>query len=208
MWGAACDAVLTPNLELAWTADLPGYEAARLSARKAVFATFTNTQSVAATDKINPVIEDFLHRIRCGMLKESDPELVCIKALAPKRHFIRRAINEAFKTARKRVKQKAFHGFDSSQTLFADVNLFRLGVLAQGWLCDLFWMMSDKTIADCIQRRHLKDGGCNRNTVTRIIKEMALKKGPLLVKGVSKENQLVFHTDYVPLLEKFAKDEK
>jgi len=103
--------------------------------------------------------------------------------------FIKRLVEE-LKSARKRVPGAP------------QFSKFR-ALLVAHWMHHGFWLMPDDLIARIATTRKMKPDGCNRQTITKAVKELQLVKHPdtahrPIVKDFAKGGKLIFRDDYPP----------
>jgi hypothetical protein len=173
----------------------PGYETAVQSARNAVVKLYSKTPEAQVgfdqktkTFNTGKQFEYDLgkHLIAHGFITEgpeSKIDEVIKLGMEVKGTGIIEEIRQALHNAEKleAPKPRWHRGF----------NLTR-GVVAFFWVREHLWLMTDETIKDWFNRkaRRLKDGGINRQTVTKMVKELGLKKSPRpLVKELNKSGE-------------------
>jgi hypothetical protein len=189
-----------PPLAYAWTRDLGGYEAARMSAVNALHREWASGQAAAAGHSSKtPEIDEFLFLIRAGRIKKGDPVIEEAINVADKRGYsgnIRERIVQELHNAEKRV-PKDFCDFNVSKSFFYDLNWFHM-TLAALWVRCLFWLMPDALIVDFLLRK--KAGPpTTRQAVSQAVLQMGLvKHEPLLVKSIGRGFELVFVEGYPP----------
>jgi len=76
-------------------------------------------------------------------------------------------------------------------------------VIASNWMRYGFWLMPDDLVARIATTTKMKPHGCNRQTITKIVKELHLVKHRdtarrPIVKGIGKDGILVFREGYPP----------
>jgi hypothetical protein len=193
------DLILKPLPDLSWTENLPGYEDARLSAENAMRRIFASTAAARAGFEAghpeSVLLEVFFHKVRVGLIQADSPEILQILQHAQQVGgtvaylFIERLYAE-LNNARKRV-------FGAPQ-----FPQFRV-LLVCCWVRDLFWLMSDDLVARVVTTRRMKPDGCNRQTITKAVKELGLVKHQdtarrPIVKGLGRDGFLIFREGYPP----------
>jgi hypothetical protein len=175
-----------------WTADLPGFEEAQLSARNAIMFLVAQTEAMRCSFEADSAyIEQLLFSIRAGLIGPADNRIIELIRHAQqigKGRTIYRGIDAALHDAERR-KRKG--------TVLFDLNTFRL-TLAYFWIGFLFWLMSDGNIAAFIANldSSLK---CDPSSVTKARKDLRLIKSErLLVKAVGKNFHWTFVSGYPP----------
>jgi hypothetical protein len=177
-----------PLEKLSWTRNIEGYENAKLSAVNAIARLYAATDAAqAGFESETAVLDVFLYKVRAGLIQSDSPEIP--RRLQYAQHinkadwFIKRLSTE-FNNAKKRVP-------DAPQ-----FNQFRTQIVVV-WLRYGFWLMSDDLIARTATTIKLKPDGCNRQTITKAVKQLGLVKhqdtarAPI-VKGLGKNGVLIF----------------
>jgi hypothetical protein len=185
-----------PVRVLDWTKDLPGYEDARLSAENAMRRIYAATDAAqVGFESEAPTFDVFFHKVRVGLIRANSLEILRWLQYAQRIGetesylFIERLADE-LKNAKKRVPGAP------------QFNWFR-ALLARCWMRNGFWLMSDDLIARRVTTIRLKPDGCNRQTITKAVKELGLVKhqdtarAPI-VKGFGKDGALIFREGYPP----------
>jgi len=191
--------VLEPLPTLTWTKNLAGYEDARLSAENAMRRIYTSTDAARvgyeAGHPESVLLDVFFHKVRNGLIQADNPKILELLQYAQQVGktqaylFIARLADE-LKNARKRVPgAPQFPPFRA--------------LLVTTWVHHGFWLMSDDLIARIATTRKMKPDGCNRQTITKIVKELHLVKHRdtarrPIVKGIGKDGILVFREGYPP----------
>ena len=193
------DFILEPPAELSWTKNLDGYDDARLSAENAIRRIFALTAAAhAGFEAGHPesvLLEVFFYKVRNGLIRADNPKILLMLKYAQQVGktqaylFIARLADE-LKNAQKRVPGRA------------QFPQFR-ALLVSHWMHHLFWLMSDDLIARIATTRRMKRDGCNRQTITNIVKELHLVKHRdtvrrPIVKDMGKGDVLVFREGYPP----------
>jgi hypothetical protein len=158
--------ILEPVPNLAWTKQLDGYEDAQISAENAIRRIWSGMDAAQAGLKGDPWLDVCLYKVRAGLLRADSAEVLrCInhaQKIDKAESFIERLTAE-LKNAKKRVAGAP------------QFNQFR-AVLTERWVRYGFWLMSDDLIARVVTTIKLKPDGCNRQTITRAVKELRLVK--------------------------------
>jgi hypothetical protein len=191
--------ILEPPPNLSWTKSLPNYEDARLSAENAMRKIFALTDSAnIAFEAGHPEsvrLDVFFGKVRIGWIQADSPKIVEMLQYAQvvgrtqSYLFIERLADE-LKNARKRV---------AGAPQFSE---FR-ALLVTHWMHHGFWLMPDDLIARIATTRKMKPDGCNRQTITKAVKELQLVKHPdtahrPIVKDFAKGDKLIFRDGYPP----------
>jgi hypothetical protein len=190
-----------PVQKLVWTKSLEGYKDARLSAADALLRLFVATDAARAGFECeHPTIDVFLFKIGAGLIKSDSPEindmLEHAQSVGKADYFIKQLAIK-FDNAKKRVVRK-YGEFEISGTCVSDLNYFRT-MLTSGWIKWGFWLMSDETIASVVNTAKLKPAGCNRQTITKAVKELGLlKHQETIVKGIGENSVFIFEDGYPP----------
>ena len=187
-----CDLILEPLPKLAWTKSLSGYEEARLSAEKALLKLYASTEAVqVGFESETAMLDIFFYKVRAGSIQSDSPEIP--RWLQYAQHinkadwFVKR-LDAEFNNAKKRVPKAP------------QFNQFRALIITE-WVHYGFWLMSDDRIARIATTIKLKPDGCNRQTITKAVKELGLVKhqdtarAPI-VKGLGKNGVFVFRQGY------------
>lgn len=194
------DYILEPPPDLSWTKDhLADYEDARLSAENALRRIWGGTDAAQTGFEVgHPESVDldvFFDGIRTGRIQADSAEIVEMLQYAQRVGrtqsylFIERLADE-LKNARKRV---------PGAPQFSE---FR-ALLVLHWMHHGFWLMPDDLIARIATTRKMKPNGCNRQTITKAVKELQLVKHPdtahrPIVKDFAKGGKLIFRDGYPP----------
>jgi hypothetical protein len=175
---------------------LPDYAKARQSAQTALLRLYAQTAAAqvgVGTSGLEFTWELGLHRVGQGFITETPttplPLVVALGQKAEGPGSIRK-IQQALHNAEKLTEPKP-------QEL-RDLNRVRTAIVCC-WLNQHLWLMRDDTITDWFNRkcRSIKPGGIIRQTVTKIISELGLRKSRrLLVKRLNKQDQFVFDTSH------------
>jgi hypothetical protein len=176
--------VLEPIAKLAWTKEVQGYDAARLSAEKAMQRIYAGTKQARAGLEGDPWLDVCLYKVGAGLLRHDNPEILRSIQHAQKigkgQWFIEK-LAAAFKNAAKRVP-----GASEFSRLRAS--------LARYWLYNLFWLMPDALIA---RLAHV-----SREAIRKAISELKLVKhagtarGAPVVKGLAGDGRFIFREGY------------
>lgn len=193
-----------PNAERAkaWV----GYADARLSAQEALLQLASQTKDFqCGLGKSGIVFRYDLgkHMVRSGFIDETKTA----SANGMPFPVTPNAIDEVVKLGSQvkgkgtlREIREALHNFeklDDIPRLLRDLNPVRLPIVAF-WMDQHLWLMTDETIADWFNRKVRPtdprlSGGIMRAAVSRAVRELGLKKSPLLVvKEINCQNQVVF----------------
>jgi hypothetical protein len=189
-----CDLILEPLPKLAWTKSLSGYEEARLSAEKVLLKLYASTDAAQVGFESETAMFDvFFYKVRVGLIQIDSPKIP--RWLQYAQHinkadwFIKRS-NAELNNAKKRVPGAP------------QINEFRT-LIVVNWVLYGFWLMSDDLIARVATTIKLKPDGCNRQTITKAVKELGLVKhqdtarAPI-VKSLGKNGVFVFRQGYPP----------
>jgi len=185
--------ILEPVPKVAWTKELDGYKDARISAENAIRRIWAATDAAQAGLEGDPWLGVCLHKVRAGLLAADSPELLRYIEHAQKigkaEWFIER-VTADLENAKKRVPSAP------------QFNQFR-ALLVVHWMRYLFWLMSDDLIARVVTTIKLKPDGCNRQTITRAVKELRLVKHPdtgcqPVVKALGEGGVFIFREGYSP----------
>jgi len=191
--------ILEPPPDLSWTKSLPKYEEARLSAENAMRKIFALTDAAhigfEAGHSESVLLDVFFGKVRIGLIQADSPKIVETLQYAQRVGrtqsylFIKRLVEE-LKSARKRVPGAP------------QFSKFR-ALLVAHWMHHGFWLMPDDLIARIATTRKMKPDGCNRQTITKAVKELQLVKHPdtahrPIVKDFAKGGKLIFRDGYPP----------
>jgi hypothetical protein len=190
--------ILEPVPALAWTKGLEGYERARLSAEEAMLRIWSRTEGAHAVTKSalaggDPWLDRCLYEVRVGSIQPGSPEILRRLEHAQKigkaEWFIDRLAAE-LKNVKKRVQ---------GALPFSDIR----AILATDWVRTGFWLMSDDLIARAMTTRKYTPTGCNRQTITKAVKDLRLIKHSdtshrPIVKAFGKDGKFIFRTGYPP----------
>ena len=185
------------NLRL--TRNIEGYEDAKLSAVNAIARLYAATDAgQAGFESEHPMIAVFLYKVGAGLIKSDSPEINDMLEHAQrvgKADYFIKQLAIKFDNAKKRVVRK-YGAFEISGTCVSDLNYFRT-MLACGWIKWGFWLMSDETIASVVNTAKLKPTGCNRQTITKAVKELGLwKHQETIIKGIGKNSVFILKDGY------------
>lgn len=188
---AVRNAIHDPLPKLAWTRELPGYEAARISAENAIRRIWDGTDAAHAIRcEGNPWLSVCLYKIRAGLLRADSPQILrCVQhaqRIGKAEWFFDRVAAE-LKNTKKRV---------PGAPQFSEFRAF----LAAVWLRYGLWLMPDALIARVLPKPH---AGNTRQTITKAVKELGLVKHPdtalaPIIKGLDDTGAFIFRKGYPP----------
>jgi hypothetical protein len=193
------DFILEPLPKVSWTKDLAGYEDARFSAENAMRRIYASTAASGAgfeADHPESVfLEVFFYKVRSGLIQADSLEILEMLRYAQRigrtqAYLFCERLADELKNARKRVPgAPQFPQFRA--------------VIASNWMLYGFWLMPDDLVARIATTTKMKPHGCNRQTITKIVKELHLVKHRdtarrPIVKGIGKDGILVFREGYPP----------
>jgi hypothetical protein len=200
-------AVELPIGNLEWTRGLAGYEKARLSAVEALLRMQAETKAMqAGSDSEDTILDNALYKVGAGIIDGDHPEILHAFAHAQSiragADFIK-SLAAKVVNAEKRV-PLSYQGVRLDGTYACDINPFR-ACLAKWWLSAGFWLMPDRLIASVLSSLEIKARPncdqvvCNRQTVTRAIKEMGLTKpAGIGIERIGEKSVLIFKSGYQP----------
>ena len=161
-----------PLPTLTWTKDLDGYKQAWLSAENAMRRIYAQTAPAMpgfeAGHPESVALDVFFFKVRSDWIQADGSEIVDMLVWAQQKgkmqaYFFIERLADDLKNARKRVPDAA------------QFNEFRTAV-AVNWLRYGFWLMSDDLIASVATTAKFRRLGCNRQTISRAVKELRLMK--------------------------------
>jgi hypothetical protein len=188
-----------PRSELSWTRDLDGYEDAFLSAENAMRRIYSMTEAAKAGfeagDPESVTLDVFFYQVRAGLIQPNSYKVLEMLEWAQRIGktqaflFIQRLASE-LENARRRVPNAP------------ELNEFRTSIVVN-WLHWGFWLMSDDLIARLAQSIPLRRKGCNRQTITKLVRELKLVKHEHaerrpIIKDLGKGGVFSFRKGYLP----------
>jgi hypothetical protein len=185
-----------PHQKLSWTKSLERYEDARLSAVNALLRLWAATKAAhAGFESEHSKIDVLLFKVGAGLIKSDSPEISDMLEYAQsvgKADYFIKELAVKLQNAKKRVVRQY------GDFVCSDLNRFRATIVLL-WMESGLWLMSDETIASVVTTKGWKPLGCNRQTITRAVKELQLlKHRETVIKGIGEKGLFIFKDGYPP----------